>query len=755
MPTELKLRESEDIQGDVLAGFKKDQMTLLFLKFEDPARARTWVKQLEPQISTTKQVATFNAAFRKARQSSGGDDPQKLKATWMNVSFSYEGLKVLAGKEPLPTVPKGGTLEAFKQGSDKRALGDDPSTWLFGDGHGQTVHCVLTIASDSVEDMRAAVTAQREATSKAKIVIVFQQNGATLTGTRRGKEHFGFKDGVSEPGVLGFDEPDPVKPEYVKGKPGTRLIPAGEFVIGHPRVGGGDDITYDPMPDWAENGSFHVVRRLAQDVPAWWAQVAVQLKVLQKAKVVPDEATTEWLAARVVGRWRSGTPVAKCPNADRPNNALSAEDNDFGFKNDPEGFTTPLFSHLRKTNPRDGLQEKPGSEPFPEKPVMDRRRIMRRGSPYGAPFDPASEGPGGPDDPRGLLFVSYQSDLVHQFEFIQKSWINNVDFPPNRPNKPGPDPDVGPTGTVTYESPGASTKLTFSQFVTTEGSVYGFAPSLTTLRLLGEGRLTDKLPSTVRPTDAFLAIPDRYRQDGKSWFWAYGTGSSGPVARTISIADGSEHHDKMERPDRPLSTWPEIYTGVDRVDAVLPVWDEQRINGRSRFWLFHTTEGRQVYRLISIADGSESGLPPDQAGMVDRGDRPITAWASFNGIQQVDAFLPVPDQQPQNGKSWYWVFHTFMGRQVYRLVSIAGGAAHSDVIERGDRDLSLWKSLEGIAKVDEFLAMPDMQLINGFSMFWVFHQDKYRIISIKSGSGHPDQETVADRALTLWTSLTS
>ncbi|GAA1149611.1 Dyp-type peroxidase family [Kitasatospora gansuensis] len=756
MPTELKLRESEDIQGDVIAGFKKDQMTLLFLKFEDAARARTWVRQLEPQISTTRQVAAFNAAFSKARKSSGGDDPQKLKATWMNVSFSYEGLKHLVGKEPLPTVPAGGTLEAFKQGSDKRSLGDvdgsRPDKWLFGDGHGQTVHAVLTIASDTLVDLQAAVTAQREATAKAGISIVFQQNGATLTGTRRGKEHFGFKDGVSEPAVQGFDEPDPEKPEYEKGKPGTRLIPAGEFVIGHPRIGG---ITYDPMPEWAENGSFHVVRRLAQDVPGWWAQISVQLKVLKEAKAVPEEATPEWLAARVVGRWRSGTPVAKCPNADRPFNALSGDDNDFGFKNDPEGFTTPLFSHLRKTNPRDGLQERPGAEPFPENPVMDRRRIMRRGSPYGAPFDPASEGPGGPDDPRGLLFVSYQSDLVEQFEFIQKSWINNVDFPPNRPNKPGPDPDVGPTGTVTWESPGASTKLTFNQFVTTEGSVYGFAPSLTTLRLLGEGRLTDKLPSAVRPTDAFLAVPDLYRQGGKSWFWAYGTGSSGPVARTISIADGSEHHDKVERPDRPLSTWPQIYTGVDRVDAVLPVPDEQRKNGRSRFWLFHTTEGRQVYRLISIADRAESGLPPDQAGTVDRGDRALTAWSSFDGIQQVDAFLPVPDQQRENGKSWFWVFHTFMGQQVYRLISIADGNAHTDVIERGDRSLSQWQSLAGISKVDEFLAVPDLQLVNGFSLFWVFHQDKYRIISIRSGAGHPDQESVADRALTLWTSLTS
>ncbi|MFD8015946.1 Dyp-type peroxidase [Streptomyces sp. NPDC058955] len=750
----LGLRESDDIQGDVLAGFKKDQMTLLFLKFEDPARARAWVKALEPQISTTRQVATFNAAFSKARKASAGDDPKTLRATWINVSFTYEGLRELTGKDPLPSVAPRSGLEAFKQGSDKRALGDtgdsSPEMWLFGNGKGEPVHAVLTLAADTLQDLQTAVRQQREACAGAKIVIVFQQDAATLPGTRRGKEHFGFKDGVSEPGVIGFDEPDPVKPEYVKGHHGTRLIPAGEFVVGLDRVDG------DPRetPEWADNGSFQVVRRLGQDVPGFWSQVAGQLKVLKNAKVVPPEATTEWLAARLVGRWRSGTPVATCPHADRPSNALAGEDNDFGYRDDPEGFRTPLFSHLRKTNPRDGLQERPGDRPFDENPVMDRRRIIRRGAPYGAPFDPASEGPGGPDEKRGLLFVCYQSDLVQQFEFIQKAWIDSPDFPPNRTEKPGPDGMVGAAGTLSYETPGRTTKLTLSQFVFTEGSVYAFVPSLRLLRLLGDGRLTDKPPAVVRPTDAFLPLPDMQRTGGKSWYWAYGTGGDGtPVCRTLSIADGDDHTDVRERPDRPLSDWP-CYAGVTKVDAILPVPDEQRVDGRSRFWLFHTVEGRQVYRLISVADGAETGLPPEQAARIDRADRALSAWVSLGGVAQVDAFLPVPDLQRSGGKSYYWVFHTLMGAQVYRLISIADGRGHQDAIERGDRGLDLWRSLTGITRVDEFLAVPDMQRINGLSLFWVFHQDKYRLIVIRDGRGHEDQITLDDRPLTLWTSLT-
>ncbi|NML51665.1 Dyp-type peroxidase [Streptomyces sp. R302] len=748
------MRDSDDIQGDVLAGFKKDQMTLLFLKFEDPARARAWVKALEPQISTTRQVATFNAAFSRARKASAGDDPKTLRATWINVSFTYEGLRQLTGKDPLPSVAPRSGLEAFKQGSDKRALGDtgdsSPEMWLFGNGKGEPVHAVLTIASDTLQDLQTAVRQQREACAGAKIVIVFQQDAATLTGTRRGKEHFGFKDGVSEPGVIGFDERDAVKPEYVKGHHGTRLIPPGEFVVGLDRV----DSEPRETPEWTENGSFQVVRRLSQDVPGFWSQVAGQLKVLKNAKVVPPEATTEWLAARLVGRWRSGTPVATCPNADRPSNAQAGEDNDFGYRDDPEGFRTPLFSHLRKTNPRDGLQEHPGDRPFDENPVMDRRRIIRRGAPYGAPFDPASEGPGGPDEKRGLLFVCYQSDLVQQFEFIQKAWIDSPDFPPNRTEKPGPDGMVGAAGTLSYETPGRTTKLTLSQFVVTEGSVYAFVPSLRLLRLLGDGRLTDKPPAVLRTTDAFLPLPDLQRSGGKSWYWAYGTGGDGiPVCRTLSIADGDDHTDVRERPDRPLTTWP-CYDGVTKVDAILPVPDEQRVDGRSRFWLFHTVEGRQAYRLISVADGAESGLPPEQAARIDRPDRSLSAWVSLNGVEQVDAFLPVPDLQRADGKSYYWVFHTLMGAQVYRLISVADGRGHQDAIERGDRGLDLWRSLAGIERVDEFLAVPDMQRINGLSLFWAFHQDKYRIIVIRDGRGHEDQITVEDRPLTVWTSLT-
>ncbi|MER7581704.1 Dyp-type peroxidase [Kitasatospora sp. NPDC097691] len=806
MATDLSLRESDEIQGDVLAGFKKDNVSVLFLKFEDAARARDWLRKLTPQISTTREVAAFNEAFSEARQASGGDDPKSLTATWLGISFTYEGLLMLSGTDPLATLPQGDTgLKAFKEGAAKRAggLGDtgdnSPENWLFGNGRTQSVHAVLKISADTEKDLQTAVEAQRIAAAESRVVIVYQQNAKTLLGSRRGKEHFGFKDGISEPGVKGFDRPSPTDPEQVDGHPGTRIIPAGEFVCGLDN----DQFSFpkDQFPAWTLNGSFQVVRRLAQDVPGWWSQVAIKLGELRKAKAVPDHATTEWLAARMVGRWRSGAPVCHFQDRDVPNNPTAASDNAFDFSDDPEGLVTPLWSHLRKTEPRAGLQESPDKPPFPAD-ILNGRRIIRRGTPYGEPFDPASEGPGGPDDPRGLLFICYQADLKRQFEFIQASWMDRANFPPNRSSqdttppghanpRPVPgrdpvtqnctDPDTGEVTPVDYESRDTSgliqhTPLNFAQFVQTTGSVYAFMPSMSILRGLSEGRLApvagqttggqgtqgqttggqttggqtgggrpQPAPQPVKayPCDEFVGVPDQYRRAGQSRYWAF----HGDLCRLISVADGSAHTDRKVEDDTWLTGW-SCLQGVGRVDCFLPVPDQQDPAGKSWYWVFHSTAGRQQYRLVSITCGGGR-----YTTALERSDRDLTSWGSLSGVGQVDCWLPVPDQQRVGGKSWYWCFHTTAGRQQYRLISIADGSSHTDVRERTDRELSQWSSLNGLNRVDCFLPVPDCQRVGGNSEYWVFSGQNYRRISIADGSGHPDRLVAADRSCDAWASL--
>jgi deferrochelatase/peroxidase EfeB len=58
---QLKLRRSGEIQGNILAGFRKDHEVVIFLRFpQDPAPVRKWLNRLIPQIATTRQVAAFN-----------------------------------------------------------------------------------------------------------------------------------------------------------------------------------------------------------------------------------------------------------------------------------------------------------------------------------------------------------------------------------------------------------------------------------------------------------------------------------------------------------------------------------------------------------------------------------------------------------------------------------------------------------------------------------------------------------------------
>ncbi|MFI9365622.1 Dyp-type peroxidase [Kitasatospora sp. NPDC053057] len=796
MAADLILRQDTDIQGDIIAGFKKDHMTLLLLQFSDALAARSWLEKIAPKIATTQQVADFNADFSQARKTSGGDDPAALKATWLGLSFTYQGLQFLTGQPDLlkAEAKTGDTLEAFIQGPGDPgraiALGDtddnDPKHWVFGCASKPTVHAVLTIASDTESGLDGAVEEQKQAATQAGATLVSEEKGAALPGSKKGKEHFGFKDGVSEPGVEGFDEPDPDRTEtdgadqnkpprtvhFSKEHPGTRLIPAGEFVIGKPLTPGHapDTAAVKTIPAWMHNGSFQVVRRLEQDVPGWWAQVDVQLRRLKDLKAVPQDTERDWFAARLVGRWRDGSPVCKHP--DQPAGAAAGSDNDFkylGDPDDPDGLITPLFSHLRKTNPRAGLDaEGPVAEGF-----IDARRIIRRGAPYGQPFDPTSEDKlNGPDACRGLLFVCYQADLVGQFEFIQANWINDPDFPPGRKDKPGPDPLVSGQlatvndGRVSWEgkSPAGerqTTTLDFKPFVQTRGALYCFTPSITTLRRLAQNRLTGELvEETKKPVvaqnlavDAVLPLPD---VEGRYWTFQQGTirligtgGTGGTEIRQLTTGTVDDRTGVVVKNVGPYSSWPAL-KGVTQIDTILPVFDEQRVNGKSAYWVFHTVGGKQVYRYITI------GASEPYTSQLVADDQPVSRWRSFGGttpVTHVDAFLPVPDMRPAgDGSFWYWMFHNTPVGQRYRLISIGrSGNAHPDQLQRDDRQLSQWRSLEGVTRVDAFLPVlgKDDQS-GGQHWYWVFHQDKYRVIMVSHGGNHQDDLLREDRPTAVW-----
>ncbi|MFD5419557.1 Dyp-type peroxidase [Streptomyces sp. NPDC127069] len=492
---DLPLRSDRNTQGDILAGSRKDHACLLLLRFRDPVLARRWLRRLLPEISTTEEMARFNAAFSAARVKAGGTDPASLSAQWTGLSLTHAGLRFFAGRDPFPALPPGGTAEAFVQGPARRAeaLGDtgdsSPDSWVFGgEGPHRAVHAVLNLSADDPEKLAEAVDRHQRDLGPAQGVLVFRQDGGTLPGALRGHEHFGFTDGISQPGVRGFHAPDPATGTTVQGKPGARLVPAGEFLVGQEKAGKRPA----GLPAWATGGSFQVVRRLAQDVPGWWAQARERLADLKRAGAAPAEATDTWLAARLVGRWPGGTPVAGCPLAEQPCPAGTGP-TAISYRDDPQGWHTPLFAHIRKGNPRDGLVAVPGRPPL-DPAVTDTHRIIRRGIPYGPAYDPEQEpGRGTNGASRGLVFIGYQADLVQQFEFVAKQWINEADFPAGRSPRTGADPVLGPGSPVAFESESEAgsraTTLRFGRFIRTEGALYAFTPSIPALRELAEGRL--------------------------------------------------------------------------------------------------------------------------------------------------------------------------------------------------------------------------------------------------------------------------
>jgi hypothetical protein len=123
------------------------------------------------------------------------------------------------------------------------------------------------------------------------------------------------------------------------------------------------------------------------------------------------------------------------------------------------------------------------------------RKILRRGIPFGPRFDRAN-----PDDEqeRGLIFNAYLANIENQFEFVQRNWANDPEFPTRTLKQygriaedrvDGLDPILGDDATAAArrlrpEVLGQIKPAGFGGFVTTTGAVYAFAPSLPALRLL-------------------------------------------------------------------------------------------------------------------------------------------------------------------------------------------------------------------------------------------------------------------------------
>jgi deferrochelatase/peroxidase EfeB len=127
------------------------------------------------------------------------------------------------------------------------------------------------------------------------------------------------------------------------------------------------------------------------------------------------------LAAKLVGRWRSGAPLTLAPERDDP--ALGEDpqrNDDFTYADDTHGRQVPFGAHMRRLNPRDTS--------LAQLTDVNIHRVIRRGTAYGAPYDPDATSEHDDEIPRGMYFIFISARVMDTIEFSQREWVNNGDF---------------------------------------------------------------------------------------------------------------------------------------------------------------------------------------------------------------------------------------------------------------------------------------------------------------------------------------
>jgi Dyp-type peroxidase family len=468
--------ETRDIQGIAVSGYGHlFYSEYWFLHFPSREDTKQWLRKVIPNVTTAdwtdaggkrmKPDAAVNLAFTPAGMEQFGYPESDLSA------FSFEFLSGMAEPE-----------RARRLGDDGRSL---PASWEIGHPDAQPIHVLLILEAPS-PDASDGLRQTYERLNKAHNVeeVAPRQRGHV---PRNHREHFGFADGISQPDIAGSPRPSIVDE-----------VPAGEFVLGYPNAYGMLPATptisseFDPgnhltkvihgdqtgtRKDFGRNGTYLVFRKLHQDVAGFRRFV----------RSASPPGMEEHNAAKMVGRWPSGAPLVLSPTADDKDAAQAPRNNNFAYrKDDPDGLRCPIASHIRRTNPRDGLEV----DPQQSLETVMRHRIMRRGASYGPRLEPGVLEDDGKD--RGLLFICLNSDIKRQFEFLQQTWINDPKFagldhdrdPLVGNNIEAGSSEVGPFNFTIPAVPVRRVLKGIPRFVTTRGGGYFFLPSMSALRFL-------------------------------------------------------------------------------------------------------------------------------------------------------------------------------------------------------------------------------------------------------------------------------
>jgi Dyp-type peroxidase family len=432
--------ELDDIQHLLLTRTPALTGRYEFLSFESAAGSRTWLSSILEKVQSAAEVR--DSVTRDAR--------------WVTVAFTWNGLRALGLDEAsLATFP-----DEFKQGMAARAaiLGDTggshPDNWSGGLASPNLHAIAILFARDAGEHDRCLTEHHKLVARSPGVRVLSSLDLQATPPFEYAHDHFGYHDRLSQPVIEGSGE----KPTPGSGAP----LKAGEFILGYPDEEGPPANLPEPCI-LSRNGSYMAYRRLEEHVGRF-------REFLRQYGQTPQEQ--ELVAAKLMGRWRSGAPLVLSP--DRDDVALGADpqrNNDFTYKQqDPYGYAVPLGSHIRRMNPRDTAAN------------MNRHRLIRRGATYGSylPED-------APDDgvERGIAAFVICASLVRQFEFAQNVWTNDRNFHELGNER---DPIIGTQdGTLDFKIPTRPIRKTIRglpAFTTVRGGAYFFLPGIKALRFL-------------------------------------------------------------------------------------------------------------------------------------------------------------------------------------------------------------------------------------------------------------------------------
>jgi Dyp-type peroxidase family len=461
-----------NLQGNILKAHGRNEAWQAFIRFTGPKEAvKAWIKTLAPSLFTAKKQ------YEQGKQPKGTDGGLVTLFCLSASGYRHLGLD----PERLRSKP-------FQRGMKDRSDGlseiistnnKDPKPETWESEFQQDIHAMVALANDEDRTPRleaALTTLQGQLASVGEILCV--QKGKVLRRPIHATlapddfepiEHFGYFDGISQP-LFTREDLSKYYASEKGGAPGVGWDPSASLDL---------VLVDDPFTDAPDAyGSFLVYRKLAQNYDLFNSRVSACAAALGI-----DEALA---GAMVVGRFKDGTPVV---DANAPAQAYK---NDFMFEEEDEhGFRCPRHAHIRKVNPR-------GTTPFTSLRDERTRRIVRRGILYGKP-DPgigadATDTQAGPAE-RGLLFMCFQASIKRQFEFIQRTWVDNPNFPVSLINPiakdTGDDPLIGQDANEAQrwpkrwgdESAGRKT-FNFESAITLRGGEYFFAPSVPFLAAL-------------------------------------------------------------------------------------------------------------------------------------------------------------------------------------------------------------------------------------------------------------------------------